>query len=165
MTVVSGKTKFAVVDEGLYDAVCVDEVDLGIVEGKYGPNAMVKLVWELAEVNPHTNKPFIVSRRFGATIGKKSHLRPFLEGWRGKKFTPEEIDAFDLIKLLNVPCQLQIIHNLGEDGSPWAFVQAAIPASKHSKYTPSGSYVREIDRVDDGPDGSTGHTDDDAVPF
>ena len=161
---VTGKSQFSTPAEGLVDGACVDVVDLGMIDGQFGQRAMVKLVWEIAEENPHSKAPFTVSRRFGATLGKKSSLRPFLEGWRGKKFTPEELESFDLEKLLNAPCQLQIIHNLGDDGSLWANVQAAIPASKHSKYTPSGTYIREIDRVVDGPEGpATG--DEDAVPF
>ena len=38
-----------------------------------------------------------------------TNLRKDLEAWRGKAFTSEELNGFDLVNILNVPCQMQII--------------------------------------------------------
>lgn len=56
-------------------------------------------------------EPFVVSREFGLFLSEKSHLRPFLEGWRGRPFTPEELAKFDVMVLAGLPCFINIIHN------------------------------------------------------
>lgn len=56
-------------------------------------------------------EPFVVSREFGLSLSEKSHLRPFLEGWRGRPFTPEELAKFDVMVLAGLPCFINIIHN------------------------------------------------------
>ncbi|MHA1379626.1 MAG: hypothetical protein ACTSRG_14730 [Candidatus Helarchaeota archaeon] len=45
------------------------------------------------------------------SLHAKATMRKFLESWRGKKFTKEELEGFDLQKILGKPCQLQIIHS------------------------------------------------------
>jgi hypothetical protein len=60
-------------------------------------------------------EPFVVSREFGLSLSEKSHLRPFLEGWRGRPFTPEELAKFDVMVLAGLPCFINIIHNTKGD--------------------------------------------------
>ena len=45
---------------------------------------------------------------------EKSSLRAFLTSWRGKGFTEDEAKAFDVTKLLGVPCMLSIVHEPGK---------------------------------------------------
>ena len=33
------------------------------------------------------------------------------KAWRGKKFTDQELDCFDMVNILGASCQLQILHN------------------------------------------------------
>ena len=40
---------------------------------------------------------------------EKSTLKKDLQAWRGKMFTDEELQGFNLLNILNKPCQLQII--------------------------------------------------------
>lgn len=56
-------------------------------------------------------EPFVVSREFGLFLSEKAHLRPFLEGWRGRPFTQEELNKFDVMVLAGLPCLINIIHN------------------------------------------------------
>ena len=42
---------------------------------------------------------------------EKSNLIKDLQSWRGKPFSEDEIKAFDITKLLGVPCMLNIIHS------------------------------------------------------
>ncbi|MCL1855872.1 MAG: hypothetical protein FWF86_09075, partial [Clostridia bacterium] len=43
-------------------------------------------------------------------------LRKMLQSWRGAAFTAEELQGFDLKKLLGAGCQLQLIHKTNERG-------------------------------------------------
>lgn len=155
--------------EGLHGAVCVDVVDLGIVDGPYGKKAMVKLAWQIEEVNEETKKPFTVQRRYGNSLNDKATLRKDLETWRGKKFTKEELAGFDLEKLLGANCQLQIVHNVTDDGSTYANVHAIVPAAKGSQKLVSQGYVREKDRPAEGqaqrPAAVAVHAEEEEVPF
>lgn len=164
--------EFKPAPEGLHAAVAVDVVALGLVDTQYGKKEMVKIVWQIDEEDTEAKPPrrFQVSRRYGLTLDKRSTLRKDLETWRAKKFTKEELEAFDLEKLLGANCQLQVVHNVTDDGGTYANVQAVVPPSKgQAKLAPVG-YTREKDRTDQKP-GQPAGTDagtkeeDDEVPF
>ena len=56
-------------------------------------------------------KPYVISKDFTFSLHEKSRLRPFLEAWRGKAFTEDEIGKFDVEKLISVPAFINIIHS------------------------------------------------------
>ena len=152
--------------EGLHQAVCVDVVDVGLVQTQWGEKHRVRIVFQIDEINPDTNKRFEVSGWYNISLSEKSKLRPVLEAWRGRKFTKEELEGFDLEKLVNVPCQVQTVHNLSDEGRIFANVQAVVPAAKGiPKLTPQ-DYVRVKDRAKDQGTGSTEEAaEEDRVPF
>lgn len=167
MAIVKGSIPQEPAPEGTFRAVCVDEHDLGEIEGKFGKRQKVLLVWELEELNPkNENKPFLVFQRFGASIGRKSTLGKFLESWRGQKFTPEDMkNGFDLERVVGAPCQVQIAHNHTDDGSVYANIAAIMPIAKSmEKLKPHGSYVRMRDR-NDAAAATRGPDPDDDLPF
>jgi len=134
--------------EGLWPAVCVDVVDKGMVESaKYKPRHMVQLRWVLdAEPALPDGRPHMAVRSFGLSLGEKSNLRPLLEAWRGKKFTNEELEGFDLEKLIGVNCQVQILHNVSQ-GKTYGNVQAVVPAARGvAKMEVPADYVRQYVR-------------------
>jgi hypothetical protein len=137
---------------GAHNGVLVDIVDLGPVEsvynGKKKTREMVKLTWELEAVMSDGRR-FTISKKYTASLFDKATLYKDLSSWRGKPFTEQELDGFDLDKLLGVPCQLFIIHEERE-GKLWAKV-SAISKPGAVKLLPSGSYVREQDRADYKP--------------
>jgi hypothetical protein len=156
---------FTPAPEGLHQAVCVDVVDLGLVEGPWGAKPTVEVRWELDLKHEETGGPFLVSKRFTLTLNEKGNLRPMLEAWRGRKFSPPELEGFDLEKLFGVNCQLQLVHVLTERGGVFANVQAVVPLGKGmTKLRPSEGYVRVIDRDKAPVNGEDGHGDD-SVPF
>lgn len=154
--------------EGLWQAVCVDVVDLGLVQTEWGEKRKCRLVWQLETeapgVNPETGKPYLVTRTFGATLHEKGVLRPFLESWRGRKFTKSELEGFDLEKLLGVNCQLQIVHNATEGGRVFGNVQAVVPVGKNSVKLHAADYTRIKDRPTEQGTGTASATEDD-IPF
>ncbi len=82
----------------------------------YGTSsAKVLIGWELPnELQPPTSdraeQPHLVWKRFTCSLHKKAALRSVLESWRGKPFTREELQGFDLKNLLDVPCMLNVVH-------------------------------------------------------
>lgn len=139
---------FVPAPEGLWPAVCVDVVDKGIVESaNFKPRHMVQIRWVLeAEPPLEDGKPHMAVRSFGLSLAEKSNLRPFLEAWRGKKFSDDELRGFDLENLIGANCQLQIIHN-HKGGKTYGNVQAVVPMARGvgKMYVP-GDYIRAKDR-------------------
>lgn len=161
------ESKFTPAPEGLHQAVCVDVHDIGLQKTNWGEKHKVMLAWQIDAVDPDTGKRFDVRAHYTLSLGEKSYLRRDLECWRGRKFTEEELDGFDLEKLLGVNCQLQIVHNLADEGKTYANVQAIVPfnAKIGPKLAPK-DYVRMKDRAKAQGNGTPQTPeDDDAPPF
>ena len=113
-------------------ARCNRLIDLGTQQSEYQGETKTQrkllLSWELAETrtdgDPHT-----ISRRFGLSLHEKSALRGFLQAWRGRPFTDEELSGFDLRKLLNAPCLLNIVHT-ERNGKQYSNIQSVTPLPK-----------------------------------
>lgn len=157
--------------EGLHQACCCDIVDLGLVQTPWGEKHQVELRWQLEQVNPDTGKPFELRKRYTASLSEKAKLRQHLETWRGKKFASQELTGFDLDRLIGINCQLQVVHDLGDDGRVWANVQAIVPVSvKLPRIAVSNDYVRQQDRASSRATASpesdrNGSAVDETVPF
>ena len=117
---------FTPAPEGLHHSVCVDAVDLGMVDGNFGKKHMVSLAWQTKDTMEN-GKRYLVIKRYGASLHPKAKLRADLESWRGRKFTEEEAAEFDLEKLIGSNCQLMIIHNI-KDGNTYANVASIVKA-------------------------------------
>ena len=162
------KGEFSTPPEALHSAVCCDVVDKGVVTSQWGESHQVQIRWQLEDLDPKTNKPYIVMRKFRLSLHEKSSLRPMLESWRGRKFSPEDLEGFDLERLIGVNCQVQIIHNIANNGKTYANVQACVPAAKGSSKLKVRDYTRVIDRehqedLEQHPDGFEAQDSD--VPF
>jgi hypothetical protein len=162
-------TVFVPAPAGVHQAVCVDVVDLGDVETEFAGQKkikpMVKVVWQIDEINPETKRRFAVARRYGAYLSEKSSLRKDLQSWRGRPFTGEELRGFDIDVLLGVNCQLNLVHKEYE-GSTYANVDAIMPLMKGTLKIEALDYIREKDRKPEQSDESGQYqaTDDD-IPF
>ena len=82
----------------------------------------VRITWELPtelKVFKEENgeQPHVISKEFTLSLHEKSTLRAFLKNWRGKDFTEDEAKAFDIERLIGVPCMLNITHKARKDGS------------------------------------------------
>src|SRR5690349_9680772 len=78
--------------------LCVDVIDLGetTVAFPNKPTYLAQkcaLVFRTGEKNPETGDYIDVSAEFTVSMGEKANLRKFLESWRGKPYTQEQIDA------------------------------------------------------------------------
>lgn len=144
--IVSKGTDFEPCPEGVHNAVCVDVVDLGVVDGPFGAKHKCRIVWEV-EATMEDGRRFTVGEMYSASLHEKSNLHKHLKAWRGRAFTSDELKAFDLEKVVGVPCQLVVSHR-DKDGTIYANVQTVIKAGA-TKLTPSGAYQRVKDRPAD----------------
>lgn len=163
--------------EGQFPATCIDIVDLGIQE----------LTWQGVTKEKHRiilrffagewftddegeDRPLWLDRYFTLSLHENSALRPFLENWRGKKFTPTELKGFNLVKLLHAPAYVQVGHETKQDGNTRAKIDSImrLPKGMEAPGVPKG-YVRVKDREpeDEGqPVGAgVGYEEEDDIPF
>jgi hypothetical protein len=168
------RTNFTPASEGLHQAVCVDVIDLGIQKTQYGDKHQCRISWQVEETNPDTGKRQVASKLYTVSLHEKASLRKDLETWRGRKFTEEELTGFDLDKLLGVNCQIQIVHNIADDGRVFGNIQAIVPIGRGMTALRGEDYVRMKDRptaATTGPrpvaaaTGTNGAAAEDDVPF
>lgn len=141
-----GKT-FAPAPAGVHQGVCVDVVDMGMLEVKWAGETKkqhkVRIVWQIDEAM-EDGKRFIVQKRYTLSLHEKANLRKDLEAWRAKAFTAEEL-PFDIERLLGVNCFLNVVH-AHKDGKTYANVASIMPLKKGMpKMDPEG-YQRVKDR-------------------
>jgi len=125
--------------EGIHPAVCVDVMDLGLVEtefqGQRSLKPKVKLAFE-SEAKTEDGKPCMVSKNFTASLHPKAKLAAFLGKWRGRPVVPGE--SIDLQKLVGASCTLVISHQKNLAGKTYASIDAVSKPTR--KVTPSGTY-------------------------
>ena len=84
-------------------------------------------------------KPLIVSKRYTLSLDEKATLRKDLEAWRGKAFTQEELDGFNLEVLLGKCCMVNVTHST-YDGKEYANIAniSQVPAALKKLGEPVG---------------------------
>lgn len=117
-----GEGNFKKVPPGVYVARCYSLIDIGtqVTEGQYGVKEAHKIrigfeiFGEDDAGNPLTidvdgkMMPLTISKSYTLSLHEKAGLRKDLAAWRGKDFTEEEAKAFDVSKLINAYCMLNI---------------------------------------------------------
>ena len=149
MPIIASYTKgdYSPAPEGLHQAVCIDVVDQGMKQTAWGEKHKVQVRWALDQIDEKNGRAFMVTASYTLSLHKKALLRQHLEAWRGRKFSEEELQGFDLEKLIGVNCQLQIVHSLGDEGTVYSNVQAVVPLGKGMTKMPvPPDYVRVCNR-------------------
>lgn len=101
-------------DNGVYTAVSSAMIDLGQQRNEQFGKVQRKfmMIWtiigEEIEINGE-KQPRTISKEYSFSLNEKSTLRKDLQAWRGVPFKEEELQGYDLTKILNKACQLQII--------------------------------------------------------
>ena len=125
--------------EGIHPAVCLDVIDLGLVETEYqGQRRVVpkaKLVFE-TEQKTADGRNCTVSKNFTASLHPKAKLADFIGKWRGRPVLPGE--SIDLAKLIGACCTLVISQQQNLVGKTYASIDAVSKPTK--KLVPSGYY-------------------------
>lgn len=112
-------TNYTPVPSGTFVARCYSMIQLGTHEETYmgvlKELNKVRITWEMplelkVFKEGEEEKPYSISKELTLSMFEKANLRKLLEGWRGKGFTDEEAEAFDISVLLGKPCMISIIH-------------------------------------------------------
>ncbi len=112
---------FEPVPEGVFPARCIWVIDIGtqISDGLYGHKEKHQMYvrWEMIGELDTEGNPLTIGSFLTVSLAKKSNLRAMLESWRGRAFTTEELEGFDVTKLINAPCLVSVKHQPKADGS------------------------------------------------
>lgn len=125
--------------EGIHPAVCVDVIDLGLVETEFqGERRLVNKVRVFFETEQRNEegKNCIITKTFTASLHPKARLAEFLSKWRGRPVVPGE--SIDLAKLIGANCTLVISHQQNLVGRTYASIDAVSKPTK--RLIASGAY-------------------------
>jgi len=107
------------VDAGNHHAICYLVVDLGThySEAYDKWSHKVLLTWELPALRIEVERdgqkkdlPRAISHTYTLSLHEKSILYQHLISWRGRAFTDEELEGFDLRNVAGKNCILNIVH-------------------------------------------------------
>jgi hypothetical protein len=124
--------KFKPHSGGQFVALCVDAIDLGERVEKYQdqPEKLAHkcaLVFRTGEKNPDTGDLIDVQREFTLSMHAKAGLRIFLEQWRGKAYTDDQItQGVPLHKLTGQYALLTIAQKQSGNGRTYANITACV---------------------------------------
>jgi hypothetical protein len=162
--IVKANKEYPLHPAGLFQAVCCDVVDLGLIKVTYSGQTReqytIKVLWQSEEMRDD-GKPLLLVRRYNASLNEKSSLRRDLESLRGRPFTPEELAGFDIENLLGVNAYLNVVHAERDGGKTYANVASVAPIKKGMPRMEVLDYVREKDRPKNN--GDAGHGDGPAI--
>ena len=128
---------FEPIPTGVQQAVCSAIHDLGIQEGFKGkPQHKLAIMWEL-EVRrtegDFAKQRFIVCKTYSASLNERSNLSKDLESWRGRGFTQDERDGFELDAILNETCNLNMVEKTNNSGRTFVNVAGITGLHKGQK--------------------------------
>ncbi len=149
MIVKAPEQSFLQAPAGVHAAVCVDEIDMGLVPNRFDPAGdpipTVRLFWQIGE-DMEDGKPYLIKKDYRASLHEKAGLRKDLEGWRGRAFTFDELVGFDLENIVGVPCMLNIVERPSKKGKMFSNVAAIMPLAKGMARLEPREYIRHKDR-------------------
>lgn len=106
---------FLTLEAGSYPARCFAVIDLGLQKSSYNGQEQEKdqimLMFEIPDELIEIDEEIMPRRLwlvYTKSIHEKSNLRRDLIAWRGRDFTEEELNDFDIVNLIGAPCMLSI---------------------------------------------------------
>lgn len=139
-----GNTSIPKLENGVYTAISSMMIDIGAQKSVLDNNIKRKfiMVWNVVGEFIEVNKkklPRVMSKEYTLSLNEKSNLRKDLQAWRGQAFTEEELQGFDILNVMNKPCQLQII-NEEKNGKTYNNISAIMAM-------PKGMTVSTLDKI------------------
>lgn len=121
----SGKD-FKPMPSGSHIARCMAVISLGTQPSPMYPSSFkVMLMWEVPgepiEIDGKP-APMVIQKEYTLSLSEKANLRHDLQSWRGKVFTKEELEGFDVAKVLGQPCMLSVVHKTSGKGKVYGVV-------------------------------------------
>jgi len=108
-----------------YVARCYSMIILGTTYNEMFNTSSTKVLiqWELPDCLIEVERdgmkkmlPRAQSATYTLSLNEKATLRKVLESWRGKAFTVEELEGFDISKVVGAPCLLNVIQAENKKG-------------------------------------------------
>lgn len=124
---------------GMHLARCYRIIDLGTQKSEYMGQTKylhkVMLGWEIHGTDDagqpllmKDQRPFAIFKNYTLSWSEKANLRLDLQSWRGRPFSQEEMQKFDLKNVLGAFCMLNIIERPGKsDGKLYTNVDGVTP--------------------------------------
>ena len=119
---------------GVYMGTCYGLVDLGVQYNEKFDKRQnkVQIIWKIAGEKVTIGEEEFdrtISKEYSLSLNEKSNLTKDLEAWRGKKFSEEELNGFDLINIMNKSCQISIIE-VEKNGKKYNEISAIMALAK-----------------------------------
>ena len=122
---------------GTHPAICYGVVDLGTQEttfqGKTKRLKKIRLMFELCNELRDDGKPYSIGGEYTASLAEKASLRKILEQWRGKALSAEDLDGFDIKRVIGKPCMVSVVHEEGQNGT-YARIAGVMSPPKGMQY-------------------------------
>lgn len=128
---------FQMAPQGTHIARCYMVVDLGMQLTNFGSKHKIHVSWELPSELMEDGRPFVVGKEYTASLHEESNLTADLTAWRGRAFTEEELNGFDVEKVVGVPCMITVIHATSKKGKTYANVKSVTAIPKGSVCPPA----------------------------
>lgn len=111
---------------GMHLARCYRIIDLGTQKSEYMGQTKylhkIMLGWEIhgtddagQPLKMKDGRPFAIFKNYTLSWSEKANLRLDLQSWRGRPFTQDEMQRFDLKNVLGAFCMLNIIERPGKN--------------------------------------------------
>lgn len=140
--------------EGPQQVVCVDVIDVGLVQTDFGEKQKVRLVFQSAAIDSDSGKPYQISSQLTASLHEKATLSRLIEGWL-RKLSPEERElGISETMLLGMNGFANIVHN-ERAGKTYANIGSLMPLPKGVPPIVPIDYTRKKDRPEQ-PDRQNG---------
>ena len=107
------------IENGNHHGVCVAVIDLGTQYNETFKKSQPKIMitWELPDFpilgeggEPDESQGFrLISKEYTAILHEKSNLYCDLVSWRGRDFTEEELEGFNVKKILGANCLVNVV--------------------------------------------------------
>ncbi len=121
LNIKSNSKEFELIPEGQHIGVCYKIIDQGTRNETYPrdaePNSdntkkrkTLGVTWEIPEQKMADGRPMSISKTYTASLNENATLYKDLVTWRGKSFTKEELEGFDIDKMIGAPANLEIEH-------------------------------------------------------
>lgn len=158
MPIAKESSSFEPAPAGTRVARCFGCISLGTQHSEmYADAFKVMLTFELPGEVLETQEgpmPMTVSKEYTLSLNKKSTLRKHLDAWRGRAFTKEELDGFEVSKVVGAPCLLTIIHQISGQGNTYAKIESITGLAKGMTCPPQ-KHKSVVFEVNDGNQSDT----------
>lgn len=157
----SGEGDFELPPGGGYPACLVGLIDLGTHDKAFGGKTTqqhsIYLVFELTGEFDSKGNTFKVAKDFTLSLNPKAKLRPFVEGWLGRKFA--ESEEIDLLSLINRNGVVNLAEGVSGGGTRYVDVASVNPPMKGLVVPP-----RTVEPVVFSLEGLTSSADESPIP-